>query len=199
MPLDGTTALEALIEVHGETLLDVAERSIRHGIAHGKPLAVSPYDYPSALGEKIACFVTLHLGKELRGCVGSALAYRALITDVAGNAYAAAFDDPRFDELPAGEADRLDIEVSLLGPAQRLPAASEAELIATLVRGRDGLILTDGFRRGLFLPAVWDTLPDPADFIAHLKDKAGITRWAQDIVAQRFETRTIKRKSSLPP
>ena len=193
MPLDGTTALEALIEVHGDTLLDVAANSIRHGVAQGKPPPVSPRDYPSALSEKIACFVTLHLGKDLRGCVGSALAFRALIEDVAANAYAAAFDDPRFEELRADEADRLDIDVSLLGPPDRLHAASEAELVAALVPGRDGLILIEGFRRGVFLPAVWDTLPNPIDFVAYLKDKAGIARWSRDITAQRFETRTIKR------
>jgi AmmeMemoRadiSam system protein A len=198
MPLDGTTALEALIQVHGDTLLDVAAKSIRHGVAHGKELSVSPRDYPSALNEKIACFVTLHLGSALRGCVGSALAYRPLIADVAGNAYAAAFDDPRFDELRAEEADRLDIDVSLLGPPQLLHAASETELISALIPGRDGLILTDGPRRGLFLPAVWDTLADPADFVAHLKDKAGIARWSSDIAAQRFETRTVKRHARGP-
>jgi AmmeMemoRadiSam system protein A len=193
MPLDGAAALEALIDVHGDTLLDVAGQSIRHGVAHNTPLPVVRRDYPSVLHEHVASFVTLHLDGELRGCVGSALAYRALIADVAGNAYAAAFEDPRFEELNPAEADRLDIDVSLLGPAQRIAAASEVELITTLRPGRDGLILTAGSRRGLFLPAVWESLPDPTDFVAHLMNKAGIARWSEETVAQRFETRTVTR------
>jgi AmmeMemoRadiSam system protein A len=195
MPLDAATGLEALIEAHGHTMLDVAGRSIRHGIAHGKPLPVAPREHPSALRETIASFVTLHLAGELRGCVGSAVAYRALVADVAANAYAAAFDDPRFEELDPAEVDRLDIDVSVLGAAQALWVFSEAELIAALRPGRDGLILSDGLRRGLFLPAVWEMLPDPADFVEHLKDKAGISRWSTDLTAQRFETRTVTRRA----
>ena len=74
-----------------------------------------------------------------------------------------------------------------------IPVESEAELIAALRPGRDGVILTEGARRGLFLPAVWASVVDAQDFIDHLKDKAGISKWSPRVHAERFETRSISR------
>jgi AmmeMemoRadiSam system protein A len=193
----GTTSdgLDALIVDYGEALLDVAVASVRHGLAHGKPLPVRTQDYAPELRETGASFVTLHAGDTLRGCIGSARAWRAIVTDVAGNGFAAAFEDPRFDEVtPEGLAE-LDIELSLLGAPVPIAASSEAELIAALSPGRDGVILSEGAQRGLFLPQVWDTVPDPTEFVRHLKDKAGWDKghWSPRIVAERFEVRTLSR------
>jgi len=139
--------------------------------------------------------VTLHRAGELRGCIGTARPWRALVEDVAANAHGAGFEDPRFDPIAARELAALEMELSILGPPAPLPVRSEAELIAALVPGRDGLILAEGSRRGLFLPAVWDSLADPAEFVRHLKEKAGFkpSYWSQGIAVQRFETRTVAR------
>jgi len=176
-----------------EILLDIAEASIRHGLDDGTPLPVDLSSFPATLTEHAATFVTLHNAGALRGCIGSARAWRALASDVAVNAFGAAFEDPRFDSVTRDELGALDIDISILGPASPIPVSSEAELIAALRPGRDGVILTEGARRGLFLPAVWDSVADAKDFIEHLKDKAGISKWSPRVRAERFETRSISR------
>jgi AmmeMemoRadiSam system protein A len=177
------------------TLLDIAEASIRHGLDRGTPLPIDLAAYPAALAEHAAMFVTLHNAGALRGCIGSARAWRPLANDVAINAFGAAFEDPRFDPVSWDEVDALDIDISILGPASPIRVSSEVELIAALRPGRDGVILTEGTRRGLFLPAVWENVKDAQDFIAHLKDKAGIGKWSPRVRAERFETRSISRRA----
>ncbi len=188
------TPLDSLICAHGDALLDLAVSSVRHGLERGQPLA--PDGLPPALEAAGASFVTLHSHGELRGCIGSARAWRALAADVADNAYGSAFNDPRFPSLRAAELDGLDLDISLLGAPEPFPVASEAALVAALVPGRDGLILAEGANRGLFLPAVWDSVEDAADFVRHLKHKSGLPAdyWSDRITIERFETRSIARE-----
>lgn len=180
---------------HDGMLLDIVAASIRHGLDDGTPLPIDLANYPAPLGERAATFVTLHNAGALRGCIGSARAWRALAPDVAANGFGAAFEDPRFDRVTDDEVDALDIDISILGPASPIPAASEAELIAALRPGRDGVILSEGARRGLFLPVVWESVAGAKDFVAHLKDKAGIATWSPRVRAERFETRSINRRA----
>jgi len=123
-----------------------------------------------------ACFVTLTRQGRLRGCIGSVRARRPLGDDVRANARAAALSDPRFPPLTAAELPATRIEVSLLSPPSPLPAAaSEEEALAALRPGIDGVILEySGEAHATFLPQVWDSLPVPRDFLAHLKHKAGL-------------------------
>jgi hypothetical protein len=139
-----------------------------------------------------ATFVTLRSSGQLRGCIGSLQARRALGADVRANAVAAAFDDPRFAPLRASEYDRIDVEVSLLSSASPLPVASECDLHAQLRAGVDGLILEAGGRRSTFLPQVWDTLPSARDFVDELKRKAGLRRefWSEEL---RFSRYTVEK------
>jgi len=160
---------------HGEVLLKIARASIeeRLGLASRKPSADEAW-----LKEWRASFVTLRQGKELRGCIGMLGAQRALEEDVAANARAAAFQDFRFRPLARDELERTDVEVSLLSPPKRLRFDGHDDLIARLRPGIDGVILQYGDekadKRATFLPQVWEDLPDPEDFIARLKQKAGI-------------------------
>jgi len=121
-----------------------------------------------------ATFVTLTKDGQLRGCIGSLEAARPLATDVAQNALGAAFRDPRFPRLAADEWPRCRIEVSLLSASQRLEFADEAELLAQLEPGVDGVILEADNRRATFLPQVWESLPDKRAFLAELVKKAGL-------------------------
>ena len=52
----------------------------------------------------------------------------------------------------------------------------------------DGLILELGSRRSTFLPQVWEQLPKPAEFLAHLKRKAGlpVDFWADQVRLSRY-------------
>lgn len=155
---------------HGRTLTGIARASI--GEAIGRGAAALPGEH--WLREQRASFVTLTVGERLRGCIGSLEAHRPLGEDVAANARAAALRDPRFPPLTAAEFDRVRVEVSVLSAPALLPFGDHGELVAQLRPGVDGLILACEGRRGTFLPQVWEQLPDPETFLAHLKQKAGL-------------------------
>ena len=109
------------------SLLQVAYASIAAGLQTGKPLSVNTAGYPAPLTENRASFVTLTQDGLLRGCIGSLEACRALVEDVARNAFAAAFRDPRFPPLQQQEFDALDIHVSVLGTPEPVACASERD------------------------------------------------------------------------
>ncbi|MET0049326.1 MAG: AmmeMemoRadiSam system protein A [Sedimenticola sp.] len=175
------------------TLLALAEASIRHGLDKGTPLAVEVADYPEELQAERACFVTLNRQGNLRGCIGHLEAIQQLVKDVADNAFAAAFMDPRFPRLDPREMEGLEIHISVLTPAVPLEFNSEQELLSKMRPGVDGLILTEGMRRGTFLPSVWDQLPQPEQFLSHLKLKAGLpaNHWSDEIKIYRYETESF--------
>jgi len=155
----------------GRWLVRRARQAIaaRLGIAH--PRLPPPDDL---LRAPAACFVTLTLEGQLRGCIGTLSADAPLCEAVVRYAERAAFDDPRFPPLSAREWPRLEVEVSVLSASTPLHAASEAELLAQLRPGEHGLTIERGTRRATFLPQVWANLPQPADFLRQLKRKAGL-------------------------
>jgi len=176
-------------------LLDLARDSIRFGIQNGKPIPVELNELPAELTVKRATFVTLENKGSLRGCIGCLEPIRPLAADVAENAYAAAFRDPRFPPVMPPEVDGLDIHLSLLTPADPMTFLSEADLVAQLRPGVDGLILEEGSRRGTFLPSVWESLPDQHDFLRHLKRKAGLPAdyWSSTLKISRYRTEMVHR------
>jgi AmmeMemoRadiSam system protein A len=171
-------------EAQGAILLALARAAIAAG---PEATPATPAD-AAWLDQPGACFVTLTQGGELRGCIGSLEAHRALRDDIIANARAAAWRDPRFPPLTSAELPRTRIEVSLLSPLQPLSFASEADARAQLRPGVDGVVLAYGARRGTFLPQVWEQLPDPATFMAHLKAKAGLDPhfWSETIQLYRY-------------
>jgi AmmeMemoRadiSam system protein A len=141
-----------------------------------------------------ASFVTLTQDGQLRGCIGSLHAYRSLLEDVKANALAAATQDPRFAPLAADELDRTEIEISLLSALQPMQFSSEADAIAQLRPGVDGVVLEFGKHRSTFLPQVWEQLPAAEEFLAHLKRKAGlpVRFWAPELKLSRYTVRKFK-------
>ena len=178
----------ALLKAHGATLLGVAAASIEHGLAHGVPLKIDPAAHAPELRESGACFITLHRNGKLRGCIGSTLAHRPLAVDAAGNGFAAAFRDPRFKGLKEAEVASLEISISVLSRPFSMTIADEADLLAQLRPGIDGLIIEDKGKRSLFLPSVWEALPRPDAFLHRLKLKAGFSaeHWSETFQASRF-------------
>ena len=175
------------------TLLDLARRSVAHGLDHGAPLPVDPTGYPEPLRAELAAFVTLHLHGALRGCIGHLEAVQPLVRDVAENAYAAAFRDPRFPPLTRQELQGLAVHISVLAAPEPMTFASEADLLGQIRPGIDGLILTEGRARGTFLPSVWESLPDRRDFLNHLKRKAGLPadHWSDRVQVARYTTESF--------
>ena len=186
-------AASGLDEAARRTLLDVARTSIRRGLEQHRPMQVDLAAYPPALQEWRAAFVTLNRSGRLRGCIGHLEACQPLVQDVADNAYAAAFRDPRFPPLTADELDGLEVHVSVLSAPEPMPVTSEEVLLEQLRPGVDGLILDDGLHRGTFLPAVWEALPRPAQFLGQLKLKAGLplAYWSDRIRVARYTTESF--------
>jgi AmmeMemoRadiSam system protein A len=140
------------------------------------------------LRQPAATFVTLKHEGELRGCIGSLKPVRPLGVDVRKNAVAAAFCDPRFPPLPAVEFEAISVEVSLLSADEAMHVADEDDLVARLRPGQDGLVLAYGHHRATFLPQVWEALPDPREFVAALKRKAGLREdfWSPHVNVSRY-------------
>jgi len=185
-----STASAAYSAGEQAALLQVALASIQSGLDTGSPLQVQPDAYPPALSAMRASFVTLKRNGDLRGCIGSLTPVTSLVEDVAHNAFAAAFRDPRFLALTAAELQGLEIAISVLGPSEPIDFSSEQDLLGKLRPGIDGLVLQDGRHRGTFLPAVWESLPKPVDFLDHLKQKAGLPAdyWSDTLEVQRYTT-----------
>ena len=140
------------------------------------------------LAEQGACFVTLTQHGELRGCIGSLQAHRSLLIDVKQNAVAAALHDPRFPPLSRKELDFTEIEISLLSSVQPMSFRDEADALAQLRPGVDGVIFECGAYRSTYLPQVWEHFQQPRQFLASLKNKAGLPGdfWAERIKLSRY-------------
>ncbi len=175
-------------------MMDVAWQSIRHGLARGRPAPVDVHRFDPALRERRATFVTLRRGEELRGCIGVLEHVRPLVEDVAHNAFAAAMRDPRFEPVSPLELGRLTVHISVLGEPEPMQFTDEADLLAQLRPHVDGLILSSRGRKSTFLPAVWESLPDPRQFLAHLKVKAGLPQdyWSDDLEVRRYTTESVE-------
>jgi len=142
----------------------------------------------AALAQPAATFVTLKRSGDLRGCIGSLRPLRPLREDVHANALAAAFRDPRFPPLAAFEFAATSVEVSLLSADERIEVLDEAELLARIRPGVDGIVLEYGYHRATFLPQVWESLPEPRGFLAALKRKAGLPAdfWSPRVNVSRY-------------
>ena len=168
----------------GAILLPIARAAISTALGH--PCAAT--EDALWLQEAGACFVTLTQHGQLRGCIGSLQAHRSLLADLKSNAVAAAMHDPRFAPLTLAELRQTEIEVSLLSRLQPLHFASEADALAQLRPGIDGVVFEFERYRSTFLPQVWEQLPTATEFMAHLKHKAGLTPefWAKGVRLSRY-------------
>ena len=154
----------------GVILLPIARAAIAHALGRSTQASESA----GWLRDPGATFVTLRQGAKLRGCVGSLKAHRPLLEDIKANAQAAAFRDPRFKPLTADELDGTRVEVSLLSPLEPIAFETERDALSQLRPGIDGIVFEYGYHQSTFLPQVWEDLPEPAEFMAHLKHKAGL-------------------------
>jgi AmmeMemoRadiSam system protein A len=174
----------------GKTLLSLARSAIAEQLGDA-PL---PETAASQLGRPGACFVTLTKEGKLRGCIGSLQAWRPLREDVRANACAAAFRDPRFPPVAREELAGLHVEVSLLSEPQAMSFAGEDDALGQLRPGIDGVVFEYGNQRSTFLPQVWADLPDPRQFLAQLKIKAGLPPdfWSAEVRLSRYQAKKWK-------
>jgi hypothetical protein len=156
-----------------EVIISLASDSIKTKFS-GEDLKIDESKLPAILKEKRACFVTLTLDGELRGCIGHLLPTQELYLDIIENARAAAFDDPRFSPLTLAEFKKTMIEVSILDIPRNLPYKTVAELVSYLAANKPGVIIKQGGFTATFLPQVWEDLETPEEFLTQLCTKAGL-------------------------
>ena len=175
---ENETATQSLSEHQGMALVSLARHTIMERLGgHPDPVQVQRIEeilQDSALRVHSGTFVTLKLQGELRGCIGNLTAVDSIVQAVRENAVHAAFHDPRFQPLAAQELEKVQIEVSVLTEPQQLAYDDVNELLAKLKPGIDGVILRKGSASATFLPQVWEQLPRPESFLAHLCMKAGL-------------------------
>jgi AmmeMemoRadiSam system protein A len=181
---------------HGELLLDIAEAAIRARLSGTRSPGPDVEQLPAPLRRPCGAFVTVLVDGRLNGCIGNIDTAEPLGACVAKLAGQAAFEDPRLPALRRDQLARTTIDISLLSPHVPVPARSRAELSGNLVPGRHGLIIASRGRRAVFLPSVWDQLPDPDDFVDHLFRKAGLSPvpWPADLAAEVFTTEYVERR-----
>ena len=146
-----------------------------------------PHKIPAVLTQFGASFVTLKLNGELRGCIGSVYPTKPLILDIIDNAKNAAFQDPRFEPLTIEELEGLEISVSILSAIERIDFKDERDLLSKI--HPHGVILVERDKRAVYLPVVWEQLPDKEIFLNSLKEKAGLppNYFSRTIEAYKFD------------
>ncbi len=149
---------------------------------------------PEVFQQSGASFVTLEKEGNLRGCIGSIIAHRSLIDDLVHNAQNSAFSDPRFQPLKRDEFDDLSIDVSLLSSPEKMKFKDETDLLNQIKPFIDGIIIKDGQYQAVYLPSVWEQLPEKSLFLNSLKIKAGMPpkHFSETFEAYRFTTEYIK-------
>ncbi len=168
-------------------LLQVAHDSILHGLRYAGQLPLKLEQFPESLQASRGSFVSLFINQRMRGCVGSLKASQPLAENVAENAYNAAFRDPRYAPLSPLEAQRVDIHVAVLGDLHPITFTDEKDLISQLEAGT-GIVFNAGPRRSTFLPSVWRQFSSAEEFLAQLKQAAGLPRdyWGADVSIQYY-------------
>ena len=152
-------------------LLRIARESIAFAL-DGRRLEIALEHFDETLRRPAGSFVTLKtFDGDLRGCIGSIHPVAPLCHAVSSSAINAAFRDPRFYPLRKEELPKISIEISVMGPIERVQNTDD------IVAGRDGLIITSGRNAGLLLPQVateygWDR----DTFLDHTCLKAGLPK-----------------------
>lgn len=168
-------------------LLQFARQAIAKEFGSAEP--ITTIEFPG-LEQQAACFVTLNLNHKLRGCIGNLEARDSLLESLTRNAKLAAFNDHRFAPLSREEFSNIKIELSILTPMQALAVTDEADLLSQLRPNIDGLVFNSGQHQATFLPSVWQQLPEPKQFLVHLKRKAGLAEdyWNADVQCHIYQS-----------
>lgn len=151
-----------------------------------------PTEIPPVLTQYGASFVTLKLDGKLRGCIGSVYPTKPLILDLIDNARNSAFSDPRFEPLTEEELTHIQVSVSILSAIERIEFKDERDLLSKIFP--HGIVLAERDRRSVYLPVVWEQLPDRQVFLNSLKEKAGLPAdyFSRTLEAYKFEAIMIE-------
>ncbi|HET9792970.1 MAG TPA: AmmeMemoRadiSam system protein A [Thermoanaerobaculia bacterium] len=183
-----------IARAYGQELLRLARTSIDRALKGEPPPSLVERPHPDDPSHGV--FVTLKIGQDLRGCIGTLSAEEGIPKTVSAFAREAAFRDPRFPPLTPGEWPSVSVEVSVLTPPRLIPP-EEVE------PGRHGIILELGARRGLLLPQVateWGFTRE--QFLAAVSQKAGLPDNAWKLAGAKiyaFEAEVFGEEEGAPP
>jgi AmmeMemoRadiSam system protein A len=174
-------------------LLKLARKTIYESLSKNKSGGFDPNEFSDEIYKtKCGAFVTIHMNKALRGCIGYIEGIKAIPDTIIDMANASAFRDPRFPSLTMREYEDIDIEISILSPIETVKGISD------IIIGRDGLIISNRGRSGLLLPQVatennWDL----NQFLEHTCYKAGLPpdawKW-KDTKIEKFSAQVFGEK-----
>lgn len=183
-----------LTDQDGEHVLRIAVRAVEEPLRTGRRWLPAADELDGPLADPSACFVTLRRDGALLGCIGSLAAHRPLGIDVAHNAAAAAFDDPRLPPVTRVDVPHMHVHVSVLTALAPMDVEGWHDLAARLRPGVDGLLVHDERHRATFLPSVWQQLPGPPAFLDALWAKAGLRpgAWPEDMQVSRYEVHDVE-------
>jgi AmmeMemoRadiSam system protein A len=155
-------------------LLTLARQRLTEHLEGGALTEPDRSQLSDALLLEAPCFVTVTKDGRLRGCILDRFeAHEPIVDNVLRNVLLAATRDPRFAPVRIEELPSLSIEISILSPPVPLEFDDADALLAALVPGEDGLILTTAFGTSTYLPQVWDQIPSPEEFLSSLCQKHG--------------------------
>jgi AmmeMemoRadiSam system protein A len=166
-----------ITEEQGQRLINIARRTIaaKLGTLDDPGQVVPDQDLAEPLFRELrGTFVTLKIKGQLRGCMGCLTPSESILEGIQRNAINSAFNDPRFPALTAEELAEAAIDISILTSPQELAYSGGEDLLRKLRPNIDGVIIKKAQARATFLPQVWEQLPAPQNFLAHLCQKAGL-------------------------
>ncbi|MFA6072578.1 MAG: AmmeMemoRadiSam system protein A [Candidatus Woesearchaeota archaeon] len=182
-----------LTKIQGEELLKIARDSINLHLENKTYLKINTPE--NWMKEQRATFVTLKLKGKLRGCIGHLYPIQPTYKDIIDNAVAAAFFDPRFNELTKHELDHVTIEISILTPPEKLEYSSPEDLLKKL-KPDMGITISDGISSSTFLPQVWEEIKSKEEFMNELCIKASLPSdaWKGPIKIQFYKVEAYSEK-----
>lgn len=163
----------------GDELTQLAREALTAWITQHKKIS-PPSPLPESMKAKAGVFVSLHIGEDLRGCIGT---FRPTTDNIACEiiemAIEASTEDPRFPPVRAAEIPKLDISVDVLGEPESIESANQLDPKIY------GVIVSSGYKRGLLLPDL-DGVETVEQQVSIAKRKAGI--YGNELVKlQRFK------------
>ena len=133
--------------VNSDEYVNLARASAEYFVTNGKVMPVPDWVSRELLNKTAGAFVSVHKFGALRGCIGTiASTQKNLALEIIENAVSAVSKDPRFSPVTQDELKYLDINVDVLGEAEKIKSPSELDV------KKYGVIVQSGYKRGLLLP-----------------------------------------------
>ena len=174
-------------------VIEFARKVIENFVKNESVLEI-PKKYPKELESKRGVFVTIFKNENLRGCIGYPYPTQSAIKNLR-EAAVGVTRDPRFPPLRKNELDEIVVEVSVLTEPKLIEVKKKEKYLERIEPHKDGLIIKKDMRSGLFLPQVWEQIPDKIEFLSNLCLKAGLSpdEWMSDgISIYKFQVEFVK-------